>query len=65
MKDGREVKKWREEAMQAGKDRTDGKFDEWKELQREEYWGKQDENAKVEVDGQKSDEVVDSQEDGS
>lgn len=39
LKDGREGKKWREEAMQAGRDRVDGKFDEWKESQREEYWG--------------------------
>ena len=56
LKDGRESKKWREEAMQAGKDRAEGKFDEWKELEREQYWGKkmvQDENAEV-----KDEEVV-------
>ena len=50
LKDGREGKKWREEAMQAGQDRVEGKFDEWKELEREQYWGKQavqDENAVV------------------
>lgn len=40
LKDGREQKKWRVEAMQAGKDRLEGKFDEWKEREREEYWGK-------------------------
>ena len=44
LKNGREAKKWREEAMQAGKDRGEGKFDEWKEMQREEYWGPPDEN---------------------
>ncbi|KAK3684660.1 hypothetical protein LTR37_020061 [Vermiconidia calcicola] len=48
LKDGREVKKWREEAMQAGKDRAEGKFDEWKEMQREEYWGKPEEQENVE-----------------
>lgn len=32
LKDGREGKKWREEAVQAGRDRKAGKFDE-------EYWG--------------------------
>ena len=42
--------------MQAGRDRVEGKFDEWKEMQREEYWGKPevpDENVEVkdEVDG--------------
>lgn len=56
--DGREGKKWREEAMQAGQDRVEGKFDEWKELEREQYWGKgtgkseeavQDENVDVEM----------------
>ena len=38
--------------MQAGRDRVDGKFDEWKETQREEYWGKPtDENTlKVETE---------------
>ena len=40
LKDGREVKKWRDEAMQAGRDRVEGKFDQWKEAEREEYWGK-------------------------
>ena len=28
LKDGREVKKWREEAMQAGRDRASGVFDD-------------------------------------
>lgn len=27
LKEGRETKKWREDAMKAGKDRVDGKFD--------------------------------------
>ena len=34
--------------MQAGKDRAEGKFDEWKEMQREEYWGKPEEQENVE-----------------
>lgn len=47
LKDGREGKKWREEAMQAGQDRIDGKFDEWKEMEKEQYWGKSNEGVKV------------------
>jgi hypothetical protein len=39
LKDGRETRKWRTEAMQASKDRIDGKFDRFIELQRDEYWG--------------------------
>ena len=69
LKDGREGKKWREEAMQAGRDRVQGKFDEWKEAEREEYWGKttakaevQDENADVQVAKEEVAEVRDSDE---
>ncbi|EMC96522.1 hypothetical protein BAUCODRAFT_33891 [Baudoinia panamericana UAMH 10762] len=36
---GKHGKKWREEAMNAGKDRKEGKFDEAKEADREQYWG--------------------------
>lgn len=43
LKDGKEAKLWREDAMQAGKDRVEGRFDEWKDMQREEYWGKPEE----------------------
>ena len=50
LRDGREAKKWREEAMQAGRDRVRGKFDEWKETHREEYWGAPDENAEVKAE---------------
>ena len=69
LKDGREGKKWRDEAMQAGKDRVQGKFDEWKEAEREEYWGKatakaevQDENADVKIAKDGMVEVEDSDE---
>lgn len=49
LKEGREQKKWRDEAMQAGRDRMEGKFDEWKQLEREAYWGAEnDENVKRE-----------------
>jgi len=34
--------------MKAGKDRAEGKYDEWKEMQREEYWGKPDGQENVE-----------------
>ncbi len=52
--EGREQKKWRDEAMQASKDRLDGNFDDWKEMQREEYWGKREaENVTAEVNGSK------------
>ena len=43
LREGREQKKWRLEAMQAGKDRIDGKFDEWKEQQKWEDWGDREE----------------------
>ncbi|KAK5118631.1 hypothetical protein LTR85_008096 [Meristemomyces frigidus] len=43
LKNGFEAKKWREEALQAGRDRMDGRYDEWKEAQREEFWGEQGE----------------------
>jgi len=48
LKNGKETKKWREEALQAGRDRIVGRFDEWKEAQREEYWGKGDEEGENE-----------------
>lgn len=39
LKDGREGKKWRASALEAGRERLRGEFDEWKEVEREEYWG--------------------------
>ena len=45
LKEGREAKTWRESAKQAGKDRLDGKWDDWKEQQREANWGSNGENA--------------------
>ena len=47
--------------MQAGRDRTEGKFDEWKEAEREQYWGKrepavQDENVDVTVKAEQGNE---------
>lgn len=36
--EGRESKKWREEASQAGRDRAAGKFDEVKKVHRQEHW---------------------------
>jgi hypothetical protein len=35
LKDGKETKRWREEALQAGHDRSLGLWDDWKEAQRE------------------------------
>ena len=49
LKAGWETKAWREEAMQAGKDGSDGKFDEWKRAQREEYWGADGDDGKDKV----------------
>ena len=58
LRDGKEAKKWREAAMQAGKDRSDGKWDDWKERQREVNWDRNNENlpdekagSEMEVDG--------------
>ncbi|KXT14419.1 hypothetical protein AC579_8358 [Pseudocercospora musae] len=42
--DGKESKKWREAAMRAGQERAEGKWDVWKEQQRENDWGQRDEN---------------------
>lgn len=39
LKEGKETKKWREEAMQAGQDRSLGLWDDWKEANREQTWG--------------------------
>lgn len=39
--------------FQAGKDHIDGKFDEWKIIARDEYWGKPD-TAKTETEDEKS-----------
>ncbi|KAK0932787.1 hypothetical protein LTR29_015639 [Friedmanniomyces endolithicus] len=39
LKDGKETKKWREEAMLAGVERREGKYDEWKENERERNFG--------------------------
>ncbi|CZT18760.1 uncharacterized protein RCC_04604 [Ramularia collo-cygni] len=51
LKDGKETKKWRDEAMQAGRDRSLGLWDDWKEARREETWGvRQDENVEKEDD---------------
>ncbi|TKA68764.1 hypothetical protein B0A55_07409 [Friedmanniomyces simplex] len=39
LKYGKEAKKWREEAMLAGVERREGKYDEWKESEREREFG--------------------------
>lgn len=44
-------------ATQAGKDHVEGKFDEWKVLMREEYWGKPAER-KEEREGVKGEDAV-------
>ncbi|KAF2478830.1 hypothetical protein BDY17DRAFT_356881 [Neohortaea acidophila] len=43
LREGREVGKWRVEAMVAGRERREGKFEEWREVLREEYWGRRGE----------------------
>lgn len=44
LNDGKECKKWREGAMKAGQERAEGKWDAWKQQQRENEWGQTDEN---------------------
>lgn len=39
LREGRESQKWRTEAIQAGRDRQNGKFADWEQLKREEWWG--------------------------
>lgn len=60
LKDGKETKKWRDEALKAGQDRSLGLWDEWKETHREETWGpRQDENEEVEDDAPEIDDSED------
>lgn len=48
LNDGKETKKWREEAMKAGMERSSGSWDALKEQQLEEDWGKiEDASTKV------------------
>lgn len=45
LKDGKETKAWRDDAMKAGQNRSAGLWDDWKEAHREETWGpRKDEN---------------------
>jgi hypothetical protein len=39
LKEGRETKKWRDQAMQAGASREAGEFDEWKASEEEKWYG--------------------------
>lgn len=52
LKAGRETKKWREEAMRAGRDRLEGRFDEYHSASRAERWP---DEAEREEDGEGSD----------
>ncbi|KAK4506192.1 hypothetical protein PRZ48_004157 [Zasmidium cellare] len=52
LKDGREVKSWREQAMQVEEDRKEGKLDDFKAYQREADWGTDGEEEN-ESDGKK------------
>jgi hypothetical protein len=52
--DGREAKTWRESTMQAGKERDEGTWDEWREAERERYWGPR-EGTEAEEDEQMKD----------
>ena len=46
-------------SLQAGKDRANGKFDEWKEAEREQYWGMAKTVANEEKeDGRVEDDIV-------
>lgn len=40
LNDGKETKKWREDAIKAGRERSSGAWDTLREQQREEEWGK-------------------------
>ncbi|EME47183.1 hypothetical protein DOTSEDRAFT_124793 [Dothistroma septosporum NZE10] len=44
LREGKETKAWREQAIEAGKEREKGVWDEWKEAQRQLDWGLQDEH---------------------
>lgn len=39
LREGRESKKWRQEAIDTGKERESGKFDEYRIAHKEEWWG--------------------------
>lgn len=48
MKEGREMKKWRTEALEAGEKRKKGEFDEVLSADRERWYGKEGEDGAVE-----------------
>ena len=54
LRDGKEEKKWRQDAMKAGLDRKEGKFDEWRAAERERYWGVKDEGDDEKENGRKA-----------
>ncbi|KAK5155644.1 hypothetical protein LTS14_005905 [Recurvomyces mirabilis] len=56
LKDGKEEKKWRQDAMKASVDRKEGKFNEWRAAERERHWGVKDEG-----EGERDDEEEGSQ----
>ncbi|KAK4550521.1 hypothetical protein LTR36_000100 [Oleoguttula mirabilis] len=57
LKNGLEAKQWRQDALQAGRDRMEGQYDGWKEAQREEFWGEKGEEGEA-VENLKPEESV-------
>lgn len=53
LREGKETKAWRYQAIEAGREREKGVWDEWKEAQRELDWGVQDESGKQNEDEDK------------
>lgn len=54
LREGKETKTWREQAIEAGRERESGVWDEWKEAQRELDWGVKDEGSGEDGGGQGS-----------
>lgn len=48
--EGRTTKAWMRDGMEASAQRAEGKFDEWKEKNREEYWGQKAEKPEGSAD---------------
>lgn len=63
LKDGKEAKKWRDDAIEAGAELRAGKFDEWTAMEKDEKWGaipdqKVNDQEQLEQDNEKSEETT-------
>ncbi|KAF2207002.1 hypothetical protein CERZMDRAFT_102848 [Cercospora zeae-maydis SCOH1-5] len=50
LNEGKETKKWREEAIQAGQERASGVWAEWQEKMHEDDWGKREHSVETKIE---------------